>query len=70
MALTTSEAKRLDNLEQKVNNLTRLIAGAGSINQLNRLYILAMKEIEKLEEEVVASEAEVTELLELARKVQ
>jgi hypothetical protein len=70
MALTTTERKRLDDLETTVRQLAVLVQGGGSINQLNRLNVLGQNRIEELTQLVEQLEAETRELLELARKLQ
>lgn len=70
MSLTASELKRIQDLETNVKALTKLIAGAGSLNQLNRLLVLGQKTNSELTEKVEALETEMQELLELARKLQ
>lgn len=70
MSLTAEELKRIENLEIAVRSLTKLIRGAGSKNQLNRLLVLGQKTNEELEEKVDALETEMDELLNLTRKLQ
>lgn len=70
MSLTAAELKRIEDLETAVKGLTKLIGGAGSTNQLNRLYVLGQKTNEELEEKIVLLETEMQELLELTRKLQ
>jgi hypothetical protein len=70
MALTPSEKARVLKVEETLVDLQELIKGAGSKNQLNRLLVLANEEIRRLNERVEALEAKITELLELAKKVQ
>jgi len=70
MSLTPAEDRRLNKIEAEILTLTRLIKGAGSKNQLNRLLVLQQKTNEELEEKVEGLESEMSDLLALARKLQ
>lgn len=70
MTLTFSEEQRLTNAEETAQQLSHLIEGAGSKNQLNRLLVLCNEEVRKLNARVTTLETQVQELLVLARKLQ
>jgi len=70
MALTAAELTRLENLEQDVKNLTHLVDGGGSKNQVNRLLVLAQEHTRELRILVESLETEMATLLTLARRLQ
>lgn len=70
MAMTDAEQKRLSDAEEALNNVERLLRAVGSKNQLNRLYVLLSRELERIENMYDSLEAQAQEVLELARKVQ
>jgi hypothetical protein len=70
MSLTAAEEKRIENLEETVQQLSTLISHAGSKSQLNKLLVLCNEEVRKLTSKVDSLEAEVQELLTLARRLQ
>lgn len=70
MSLTTSEEKRLSEAESTVNQLAKLVQGAGSKNQLNRLLVLCQQEVGELKSMVDELEDKVDELIDLTRKLQ
>lgn len=70
MALTASEEERLREAEQELVKVNKLLDGAGSKNQLNRLYVLLLREIEELSSAASEIEEKVNEILEYARKAQ
>ncbi len=70
MSLTAAEQERITNAENALGELQELIQGAGSKNMLNRLHVLAEEKARRLEERLTTLEAEVQELLGLARKLQ
>ena len=70
MALTAAEEERIQELEETVVRLTKLMQGSGSKNQLNRLLILAQEEVRKLTTQLEPIEADTEECLALARKLQ
>jgi hypothetical protein len=68
--LTDSERKRITNIESAVTQLAHLVKGGGSLNQLNRLLVLAQSLCSELKEEIIILETKMDELLELTRKLQ
>ena len=70
MAMTPIQEKRLIELEEKQQELFRLLNGAASKNMLNRLYVLINRELEKLENKADENKGILERILELARKVQ
>ncbi len=70
MALSSSERIRLNELEETINQLAQLVKGGGSVNQLNRLLVLAQDKIVKLSDQVTEMEDTVETLLDLVRKLQ
>jgi hypothetical protein len=70
MSLTYQEELRLSNIEDQVENLTNLLAGAASKNMLNRLLTLANRENNKIEDLITALTTQVAELKVLAQKLQ
>ena len=70
MSLTLDERARLEDLERRVLELARLIKGAGSKNQMNRLYVLGQKTNNDFEERLETAETKLDELTELARTKQ
>jgi uncharacterized protein (UPF0335 family) len=70
MSLTAAELKRIENLEETVLQLSYLVKDGGSKNQLNRLNVLAQKQVDMLVPRVEALETDMDTLLALARKFQ
>jgi hypothetical protein len=70
MALTYSEQKRLQNAEETIQELKTLIDGAGSRNMLERLKMLSNEQLRRVESRLTDAEAELEELITLARKLQ
>jgi len=70
MSLTPREEKRLQKVEQMLNNMLEVLNSAGSENKLNRLYILLDRELKRIEKAVDNLETKASEVLTLARKVQ
>ena len=70
MALTISERKRIESIEEKLLQLANLVKGGGSKNQLNRLLVLAQKNTEDLKTTVEEMESKMADLLDLVRKLQ
>jgi hypothetical protein len=70
MSITAAEERRLLAAEKKINEIIAAIRGVGSKDQLNRLYIVYDRELDRIETKVDALETEVQKVLELARKVQ
>ena len=70
MSLTYQEELRLSNIEDQVENLANLLAGAASKNMLNRLLTLANKENSKIEDLITTLTTQVAELKVLAQKLQ
>jgi len=70
MALTASEEERLREAEQDLVKINKLLDGVGSKNQLNRLYVLLLREVEELSNAASEIEEKVNEVLEYARKAQ
>jgi hypothetical protein len=70
MSITAAEERRLLAAEKKINEIIAAIRGVGSKDQLNRLYIVYDRELDRIEAKVDALETEVQKVLELARKVQ
>ena len=70
MAFTAADEYRIQQLEEATAKLTRLVKGAGSTNQLNRLHALAIEEYEKLDRDMTELEEKVDELLVNTRKLQ
>ena len=70
MSMTPAEEKRLIAAEQAINALTRMMNGVGSTDQLNRLYIIYDRELNRIEKKIEELEERASEILELARKVQ
>ena len=62
-SLTAEQLARLEALEAAVKSLTILLSGAGSKNQLNRLYVLGQNTNEGLEVRVEALETKMDEIL-------
>jgi len=70
MALTGAEEKRLREAEQTLVRINKILDGAASKNQLNRLYVLLLREVEELSNAASEIEEKVNEVLEYARKAQ
>lgn len=70
MPMTKREEARLTSLESTAGELHRLIRGTGSKAQLDRLYLLLGREIERLETTMDDLETDVATTLDLARKAQ
>lgn len=70
MAFTAVDEYRIQQLEEATAKLTRLVKGAGSTNQLNRLHVLAIDEYEKLDRDMTELEEKIDELLVNTRKLQ
>lgn len=70
MAMTTREEMRLAQAESKLNEVIRALNGVGSKDQLNRLFVVLSREIERIKSSLDDLETETSEVLELARKVQ
>lgn len=70
MSLSTAERKRLEKAEEVIQRLAQLIEGGGSVNQLNRLLVLANGAVEKLTTQVEELEETSHEILTLVRKLQ
>lgn len=70
MSLTAAEQARLEALETAVKSLTILLSGAGSKNQLNRLYVLGQNTNEELEAKISTLETKMDEILILLQKLQ
>lgn len=70
MTLTYSEEKRLKEVETKAASIAHLSQGTGSKNELNRLLTLAQEGLKRNEATMEVLEAQVKELLDLARKLQ
>jgi hypothetical protein len=70
MALTAQEEERLQQVEEYVVKLFKLLDGAGSRNRLNRWYVLLSNMNNTLSEKVTEIETELDEILALARKLQ
>jgi hypothetical protein len=70
MSLTYQEELKLSNIEDQVENLANLLAGAASKNMLNRLLTLANKENSKIEDLITTLTTQVAELKALAQKLQ
>lgn len=70
MAMTKLEERKMAELEEKLNELFRLLRGTGSKNMLNRLRVVLGREIEKLEAKADRTQTRVEEILDLVRKAQ
>lgn len=70
MALTPVEELRLQKVEEIAAKLGHLIQGIGSKNQLNRLLTLCNDENRKIGLRIDTLETDVSELLDLVRKLQ
>lgn len=70
MSLSIAERNRLENAEEVIRRLAKLIEGGGSVNQLNRLLVLASGTVEKLTKQVEELEATSQTILELVRRLQ
>jgi len=70
MVLSTTERKRLEGLEETINNLAQLVKGGGSKNQLNRLLVLAQEKVRKLTVVVESLEVDMAIVLTNVRKLQ
>lgn len=70
MSLTAQEEERLQQVEEYLVKLFKLLDGAGSKNRLNRWYILLSNNIKTLEEKIAEVESDLSDVLELARKLQ
>lgn len=66
----TAEQVRITELETQMEELIRLLDGAGSKNQLNRLHVLMSRELERAQTRLTALEASAEEILALVRKAQ
>ena len=70
MAFTTTDERRLLVLEAAALELSKKLSGAASMNQLNRVLIVAEDDLNKLEEQMDALEVIMEEILDLTRKLQ
>lgn len=70
MSLTGAEEERLREAEQTLVKINKILDGAASKNQLNRLYVLMLREVEELSNAADEIEEKVNEILEYARKAQ
>ena len=70
MSLTFEEQKRINNIEETVQDLSNLIKNVSSNDMLNRLLVLGNEEIRRLTERVDSLEDKVITLTTLARKLQ
>ena len=70
MTLSAKDEYRIQQLEEITAQLKRLIEGAGSTNQLNRLHVLAIDEYEKIDRDMTSLEEKIDESLDLLRKLQ
>lgn len=70
MALTAAEEARLQAAENAITALAKMIRGAGSKNQLNRLLVLAQDQTRALSTRLTTLETKIETLLTLARKLQ
>ena len=68
--MTVAEERRLRAVEQKINELITVLRGVGSKDQLNRLYVVYDRELDRIESLVTEIETKAQTILELARKVQ
>jgi hypothetical protein len=68
--MTPAETKRIEVIEETLDSLNKIIVNASSKNQLNRLLTLLKEEVKKVENLVTNQEEKITELLDLARKLQ
>ena len=70
MALTYDEQLRLKNAEETIQQLKTLIDGAGSKNQLKQITVKVNEQLRRMNVRLAEAEAEVQELLVLARNLQ
>ena len=70
MTISAKDEIRLITLENEIIRLERLLGGAASTNQLNRLKVLCTDDTNQLKDLLEKLEPEVEELLELTRKLQ
>ena len=70
MTLSAKDEYRIQQLEEITAQLKRLIEGAGSTSQLNRLHVLAIDEYEKIDRDMTSLEEKIDESLDLLRKLQ
>ena len=70
MTISAKDEIRLLTLENEIIRLERFIKGAASTNQLNRLRVLCIDDVNQLKDLLENLEPEVQELLELTRKLQ
>lgn len=70
MALTSAEEKRIQNIEELLDQLKTLISNAASKRNLNRLLTLCNEELRRVNERQNELITKTEELIELARKLQ
>jgi hypothetical protein len=70
MALTPAEEKRIQNIEELLDQLKTLISNAASKRNLNRLLTLCNEELRRVNERQNELITKTEELIELARKLQ
>jgi hypothetical protein len=70
MSLSNAERIKLEKIEEYLIDLAHLVKGGGSRNQLNRLLVLAQDTNRKLTARVEELESQMSEVLELVRKLQ
>ena len=70
MSLTTEERLRLETLEETILNLAQLVKGGGSLNQLNRLLVLAQDKNRKLTATAETLETQMADVIEDVNKLQ
>lgn len=70
MALTRSEAERLKNAEETIQELKTLIDGAASRNMLNKLKMLSNEQLRRVELRLTQIETDLETLIALAQKLQ
>jgi len=70
MALTAEEEARVQDIEEQIVNLFRLLDGAGSRTRLDKHYIVFQNDLNKLEERMDEFSADLAELSARIRKLQ
>jgi len=70
MALTYEEQVRLKNAEETAQQLKTLVDGAGSKNQLKQLLNLCNEQLRRVEQRLDTAEAQIQQLMSLARTLQ
>jgi hypothetical protein len=70
MSFTAAELQRIEDIEEKLIQLAQLVKGGGSINQLNRLLVLAQNKAETLSSRVTSLETRSNTILSLVQRLQ